>query len=1000
MPLSFSADIETEVEAAETGVIDLFEIDLGLGFKKFWSTTQVDIDWVVTEFGSEFEARIISAGDRRWELGLDDDTLSLTISNADGVISRIAKEFGIDIFEGAIVRHHRLFSSIKEIFKDYWCGTGLPMQWSEGVCEWDITFGIASLKQKFGRKIEFSCPHVFAGGLSSDCPYHPLGAAIGVPEPKVVAAATSGTTIAKVFVSGGGLNATSVGWVVFNRDENSFYRITNIVSDTEIDVVFSVVGESGSNALASGDKLLIGPPFTECAKTPEECQERGMYGKHRGNPTGWGTRLRYFGGSAASSFVQFSGRLPNPNERFGHGTADRFTRTSLGNDSLEGSVIPVVIGNYVLRSIPSIFVAPAGAFQHGFFILCEGEIAVFHVIEVNGFGPDNNSPKELDTLTEQLKNDSYIKWGTWDPGGIEDNRVGTSPDLAKQVRQAIGRRRALAVMSGKKVIDTYGDGTHGNPYLFSSATGDGVSTHGLAAVRIRIESQQDIQTNLTGSFAIVGLLVPLAPGVPNNGLTIFNFTGLDDPPGPATLKYTSDPNPIDVAYELLRNRRWGAGLPESRISLPSVVTESAFCEEHIDSVASSSTFISTTVDESSFESPSLAPGVWVFVSVFKSSGSLVGRSITFNKSTDDAFSAKIIQNELFEEIYDDDIDAFDPGIPFSVGAIIGSPGSLIRIDRPFVVGKEPVSGDAVEIGNPIVPRFRANGVMSDDVPIPDMLQSVLDNCNGTFRIKQDKLEFLIRKKLSAAEIDTVISDGIFTDRGVKRNILFTGSGDNRKSTMKVWREDEKSIGNFFTVEFQDHERNFQTSRVAVFNDAAQQKAAKLFGETESRLKIPENLKLIMTITKDQAARLLALRARELFIQNLFCSFTTSLKRGMKALPGDIIAVDSETIAAHFNMQLLLRDVAVGNSFLFRILSKRESSAYTVNFTCQVHVNPIYENFATDFTQFFTPDETQRDRNTLPAPVTPLTPTERIVINSDSSVRSIIEVKITYPGLGV
>ncbi len=1002
MPLTFSANIEAEVEAAETGVIDLFEIDLGLGFKKFWSTTQVDAEWVVTEFGGPFEARILSVGDKRWKLGLDDDTLNLTIGNADGTLSRIAKAFGIDIFEGAKVRNHRLFPSIREIYKDYWFGEGLPMQWSEGECSWDIAFGIASLKQKFGRKIEATCPHVFAGGLSSDCPYHPLGAAFGVPEQKIFKTATGGTSTAKVFVSGGGLSAASVGWIVFNRDENSYYRITNIVSDTELDVVFSVFGESGANILNSGDKLFIGPPFTSCQKTPAECQERGMYGKHAGNSGGWGTKLRYFGGAAASSFVNFTGRLPNPEERFGHGSADRFSRTSAGNDSLEGSTIPVVFGRYVLRDVPSIFVAPAGAFQHGYFILCEGEIFDFNVLDVNGFRPDNNAPKELDTLNEQLRNDSFIKWGTWVPGGVEDNTVGFSPARAKQVRSAIGRRRAIGVMSGNKILDTYGDGTSGNPYLFSKPAGDGVSPHGLATARIRIETQQDIQTTLTGNFAVTGLLVELPPGMPTNDLEISALHFSDLITGPSTLNYTVRPNPIQVAYALLRNIRWGAGIPESKIDLPSVLLESAFCEERVDSVESvgHGKIITGTVHDSSFSNPGTTTTTWIFSSFIREpTGAMVGRLITFNKGTSDAFIAVIKSNELFEVVFDDDLFGFDPGAPFfDTGSVTGGPGNLIELDRPFVAGKEPVASDTFEVvGGRFVKRFKGNGVLGNDAPIPDILQDVLDNCNGTFRSVNDKIELLIRKKLSATDIDTVISDGVFTDRGVKRNILRNSEGI---SGMSVWREDEKTLGNFFTVDFQDQIRDYQTSRVAVFNDAAQAKAAKLFGEVEGRLKIPDNRNLILTTSRDQAARLLALRAREIFIQNLFCEFTTSLKRGMKTLPGDIIAVDSETIAAHFNVQLLHKDVAIGNSFLFRVLEKSETSAYTIRFKCQVHVNPIYENFATDFTQFFMPDESLRISSTLPAPVTPLAPVERVVVNSDASVRSVVKVKVTYPDLGV
>jgi len=1007
MPLILSANIEAEVEAAETSVIDLIEVDLGLGFKKFWSTTNVAIDWVVTEFGTSFEPRILSMSQRSWKLGLDDDTLNLTLGNSDGAISRIAKEFGVDIFEGAKVRNHRLFASIKEIHKDYWVGEGLPMQWSEGECSWNITFGIAALKQKFGRKIEFTCPHVFAGGPSSDCPYSPEIANIGVPEPKVVATAGSGTTTSKID-GAVGLSAVSVGWIVFNRDENSYYRVTDLVDDTEIAVVFTSFGENGANRLNDGDKLFIGPPFTACAKTPEECQERGMYGKHSGNPEveGWGTKQRYFGGSAAHSSVRFSGRLPNPNERFGHGSANRFSRTSAGNDSLEGSVIPVIFGRYVLRDVPSIFIAPAGAFQHGYFILCEGESFDFHVLGVNGsFMPDNNSHTELDTLTEILKNDSYVKWGVWfrnTSTGMNDDRAAGSPDRAKQIRQSIGQRRSVHVSSGNFVSDTYGDGFRGNPYLFSKPKGEGVSPAGTVASRIRIETQEDILSTLTADFSVTGLLVPLPAGMSLNKLEILalQFTGLNDPPGPTTLNYTVDPNPIQAAYALMRSSRWGAGIPDSKIDLPSVIAASDFCEENTQSIESAGTVLTGTVNQSSFENPGFATGTWIFTDdVFTPTRGLVNKPITFNKGTGDAFTATIIDNQFYEEIYDDNLYEFDYGTPFFICTPTGAPGNLIRIDQVFPSGKEPVASDPFEIpAGRFVTRFKANGIIGDDAPIPDILQDILDNCNGTFRNRGDKIELLIRRKLSAAEINTVISDGIFTDRGVKRNIL--RDGRTKVSTMKVWREDEKTLGNFFTVDFQDQERDYQTSRVVVFNDAAQAKAAKLFGDLEGRLKITSSVNLILTTSKDQAARLLALRAREIFIQNLFCSFKTSLKRGMKALPGDIIAIDSETIAAHFNMQLLRADVAIGNSFLFRVLEKSESSSYAVEFKCQVHVNPIYEGFATDFTQFFTANETLRERGSLPAPVTPLTATERIVLNSDESVRSVINVKVTYPDLGV
>ena len=1001
MPLDLSQsattpNIEDEVKAAELGVVELLEIDFGLSFKKFWSTIHVPIEFVATQFGTTFEARVESIGDRTWSTGLDDDTVNLVISDADGEVSRIAKERGIDVFEGAKVRMHRLFSSVKEIYKNYWVGEGLPPVFTEGQISWDISFGIGNFRQKFGRLAEFTCHSVFAGGPSSNCPYEP-SIAIGVPEAKLLATAASGTNNRILNVSGGGLSAMSVGWLVYNRTNNTYARIVSIASDTQLNIVVIATGEGGTAIFASGHNVLIGPPFTSCGKNPPECKAREMFGKHKENPNGAGDKRRYYAGDAEAANIRFSGRLPNPGQKFGHSSADRFTRTTLGNRNLSGSVIPVIFGFYRINDIPSIYMGPAGAFQHGLFVLCEGEINNFNVLSVNGHAVDNN-PRFGDE-DDRIQHDSYIKWGTWYRNGIEDSRA-TTIGRARQIREAIGRRRSYGMADGT-VFDTYGTGAGGigHPWLFNDKFGGGTSQHGLVVARIRIETQEDIQNTLTGDFDIVGLMTPLATGMPNN---LEDRSDYNLVVGGTTLRYTSSPNPIQVAYTVLRNTRWGAGIPESKFNLDSVISTSAFCESRIEGVENAGRIVRGDVDVSSEEMIGLPNDVWVFVEdIREATGSMVGRIITFNKTNSKAFTAIVVRNQFFESITEQDICDDDPGICtesgvpyFDVSADLRQAGNLIKIDRAFPSGKTPVSGDNVEIvGGRFTTRFKANGVLADNVPITDIVQDILQNCNGDFRSNGEEIEFFIRKKLSAAEIDTVISDGIFTDRGVQRNILRV----NGKSTMRVWREDEKTLGNYFTVEFRDRERDFQDSRVAVANDSAQRRAAKLFNELEGRTKIPESEDLIMTTSRDQAARLLALKARELFIQNLFCEFQTSLKRGMKALPGDIIAVDSNTIASHFNIQLLANDIAIGNSFLFRILEKNESSSYTTSFKCQVHVNPIYEDFATDFTQFFFPDELRRTIDGVAATVQPLTPTERVVIGPDE-IRSLIKVKVTYPNM--
>ena len=1002
MPLDLSQsgitpNIENEIESASVSVIDLVEVDLGLGYKRRWSNRQVDYSWVAGQLDGEYEARLLNISERRWSLGPDDDSVTLLIGNADGAISRMAQEFGIDIFEGAKVRLHRLFPAIKEVYKDYWVGTGEPIIVSEGAVEWTVTFGISRLKRKFGRQSEFNCPHIFAGGPSSDCPYS-LDIGIGEPEKKIVALAAAGTSNSKIVVSGGRFqtNMVGTGWYVFSRDSNAYAKVDAVDSQTQLSINFLTNGEGG-RSFRPGDKLIIGPPLIDCiGKNPSSCKERGMFGKHGSNPAGSGNKRRYYGGNAESARVRFSGRIPEKSS----GGGNRFSRTALGNDSISGFVVPVVFGFYRIHDVPSIYHAPAGEFQHGLFILCEGEIVDFKVLDVNGFRPDDNRPSDLDSLNEIIRNDAYIKWGTWAPGGIDDSSA-VDINSAKRVRQAIGRRKSVAVKSRNKILDTYGNGgIYGHPYLFNTGAGDGTSQHGLVVARIRIETQEDIQTALTGSFDIYGLLVPLPPGMENNAGDWRSYNLRVEG---TTLRYTATPNPIQAAYALLTNERWGAGLPSSSILIDGAIRESDYCEEIVESVDGRDIIITGLIDEtysSALSTARVSTPVIFLPYVTESTSSMVGRIITFNKGHADAFQAAIITNTHYEvpqgdDANDEDEEAHDPHRDNP-----RPEGNWIRLDRPFPAGKAPKQGDAFEIsGGRDVRRFKANGALADRVPIPDMLQTVLDNCNGTYRTNGDKLEFIIKKELSPAEIDTVIKGGVFTDRGRKRNIIRTSNGSG-ESTMQVWRDLDTDIGNFFSVTFRDRARSYQESIVTVTNDAAQRRASKLFGEGEGREKIESQVELALTTSRDQAARLLALRARELYIQNMYCSFETSLKRGMKTQPGDIIAVDSETISGLFNVSSASRSVTVGNAFLFRVLEKVETGTFTIKLTCKVHINSIYSDHATDFVQFFSPIVAQREKGIGPAQLTPLPATESVIVHPDGAPRSIITVRATYPDLGV
>ena len=117
MPLGYSSNIQAEVDSADVNFIDLFEIDLTSSVTVYWCHTLVPAAQVVAHFPSKFEARVMSAGNRSWELGLNDDTITLEVSNADGALTALVATHGTEIFEGAIVKHWRYFPSLDEKYQ-------------------------------------------------------------------------------------------------------------------------------------------------------------------------------------------------------------------------------------------------------------------------------------------------------------------------------------------------------------------------------------------------------------------------------------------------------------------------------------------------------------------------------------------------------------------------------------------------------------------------------------------------------------------------------------------------------------------------------------------------------------------------------------------------------------------------------------------------------------------------------------------------------------------
>ena len=1044
MALQLSANIDAEVESAHLSVIDVIQVVFHQGIERRWSTHEIPSDFASTVLDGDYEARIISIGDRRWSLGADDDSMDIVLGNADDVIRDLARYYGLDVFEGARVRHHRLFPGINEVYKDYWVGKGSSMAFEKAVANWTIKFGFSALRQRALRKFERTCSHIFAGGEHTDCPYNPEKG-FGVPQVAIVGATTAGTNNNTINDSSAlAFRNVAPGHLIFNKTRNCTSRVIRALTDNSLHVTTPVSGV-GSGIIGSwqtGDEYALGPKYISCGKSVSDCDARGMFGPNNLHINGLMDGRKYFKGHNDIADVTFRGRTPK---------GDRFVRRTLGNDSFDGEVLPVIFGNFKIFDLEAIMHANDAERQHGLFVLCEGEIVDVTEPLVNEREPDNADTSDIsqarnETATAErypeaayASRDSFIKFGTQliqDDRRCEESYL--TPEqaitLARHIRASIGRRMSLGAWF-RRTIDAYNwpDPNTGrieisNPYLFADGTGGGISLHGVSAVRIRIETQSDDDSLLKGDFRIHGLITPLAPTMPGNSEDFGRYDLPKSRSDVENLKYTAYPNHIQAAYAFLINQRWGAGMAPVLIDNDSFIQESSYCEENVSATASSGRArIGGVVD-------AIPIGVRVADStnannfftlrdqfVYGNNAkevqnpniialSLVGRRITFNamSHTRQTFSAVIVaahyfgSNPALDLTADNSLYAHDPNVldttnpdnPDNPARENYKSGYYIAIDssiQPSIGSLYTISG-GVHGGLGANKRFKANGVLNDDSTAVEMFESILENCHGIYRVSGGKLQVIIKKELSGSEIDVILSKRLFTDRGEQRNIIHTDS----VSTIKVWMKDSEDIVNSYSVEFPDVDRDFKVSRLVVYDDNAQVRAATRLGEHGSRRELSQNIQLNLTTNVDQAKRVLALRLRENVLQSLFCNFQTSLKGGMGVEPGDIIAVDSNAVVGLINSQILPEGIAFGEAFLFRVLEKTETAAYVITLECQLHVNGLYNDSVTDFGNLTAIRSTLDQKAGIAGNVRIFDPIEETYIDQYGFPKSQIRVKVTYP----
>ena len=941
-----AAQIDTELGKEGIFVIDLIDFDFGGGNLFCWAESKVD--GTITFNGKLYEPRLLRDGLGRlpFTVGAKDDSTTAEFDNTDLKFTTLANQ-GVNLQHGRM-KVHRLFHNLappNNAVQNYWHGRVLNFILTEATCRFELTFGFPELSQRALRRFEHSCNNLFAD--DEQCPYNHL-AGFGIPENRLSGLATGGSATTLIdksenFVMAG----IQVGWHVFVKSKRLRGVITNVAA-----TVLTVDQWRNVPATASGDSYIVGPAFTSCNFSKKDCIARGMYGPNRtqGVTDLNVSQRRYFVGNTRPAAVTFRGA-----EKNAQGKDKRFERTASGNDSIDGKVVPIIFGQFKVRDLIVLGSAAAGDFLHTLFTGGEGRVYSIWSPLVDGFPVDNPS------FSGQLfREETFFTWGTDSDPNANDSGSELSLD---QQKQAIGSRASIAHRR-RSSVNTLID----HPYLFNDSVGDGISPSGLNMLRIRTEPEGGAREDAipSGSAVFIGLMTKMPPGATPQA---------DDL---NTTSYTKYPNHIQVFYNMATNKRWGAGLDDASLDLTAVNSESDYCQEPIASSQSQFSKVTGTVSFSTTEPSTPRSNNWVFIGQDLLGLPLVGGIFRLTQSGKE-FAANIIDIEEVPYLYDpyDWFDEFD--VPSSE---VGVAGVFVFIDRDWPAGGEPVAGDSYEI-QPIlhVRRFKAAGMLEEDLDVDEMLEAILQNCAGTFIQDQGKIAPVIRK---AVDLSAAAALPIFTDKGSKRNVVRNADGS---STMKFTPD---PIVSSIAVSYVDAGQDFRKTTLLIKNQLAEELIGKLFGE-KRRDKRERTLSLNLTTSKDQAARIGSLFLRErgplpAGRPNGDVEWVSPIHDAIKLQPiKDVRAVSSDHLPSYIQF--------------VRIMELEENpDKMTMTVRARPHYNQMYDDtskdldisiFPTGSSQKFTDDE-------MPMPVKIEDVTETIFSDREGKSVERLQVKITLP----
>ena len=928
MALTLTAEIEAALATGHIEAVDVVEIDFGTA-KRYWSDRTLSLS--VTD-GIPYDPRIKTISELPVASSDSDDEFIIELDNSD-YYARGLEDKGLRLHR-AKVWVHRIFTNLdppNNKITNYAAGTVVAYPMDARVCKLKVVSGLLALNRQGLWKLEQSCGSLFRDGLR--CPYDPL-AGKGLPERRFTGTATGGSTTTLVDTAQT-FTPVEAGWVVVNLTDKSAGRVKSVAGDT---ITVESFANGTNNSVTASDSYIVGPEFSSCPKSVTACQERGMFGPND-NQTSADlnkSERRYFHGIARPARVPFKTKIVDSTGK----RRGPFTRTAFGNDGLAGTSVPIAFGAWRNRSMIPLGLAFHDAFIESLWIASVGKCKSINSIAIDSSSPDNVNRGLVDGVTgTAITRDSFFAWNFEEPSGSDDKQI-VSPSYSgelteEQRRLGIGNRGCRS-RRWRTDLDTYVN----NPYLYNNAAGDGVSTSGLAVVRIRTEP----------SSGVTDTVVPKA-GADIVGVACRSI------PGSGDATWVHDPNPIQVAYHFLRDTLYGAGLDDAQLDLPTFITASAYCEATVETSQSTRAVIGGYV----FVGPEDSDGTSFLGSDFFSTRTNLG----IGKYDDDRLVvytsggpvARFISGVSEEPIGGEQSDEDNFGETDSDTQ--GARYWVINFTEAFPAGQMPAAGDQWKLVDETrVPRYRFNGALSEPAPVGEILNSILDNCSGKWVQKNGKIAVVIP---AAVTLTTVEADTIFTDKGNLRNIIYRGPENNRKSTV-VWEPDDiEDTPNAITVEYSDKGFGYETVRRKVINSSAQKWVADVFGE-KRREKEEAVLSLNGTNDAEQAGRLGARKIRD--------RGPLPGNRANGTLSFEVAVHDAQKLVPYEDVHIVASDVLPGYlPNLWRLVEKEENAeGLTMTTSWRPHYNVFYDDTAEDIGIEDLPKQTEFNPDALPLDV--------------------------------